>query len=424
MTPGSGSSLGYAFDASGNPTTLPTGATGTYDHASELTSAVLSGATTSYTYDADGQRTQAAQGGSTVVSASYNGAQELTAYSNPAGNMTSAGYDGDGLRQATTITPTGGSATTEHYTWDPTSSVPKLLLDSDNAYIYGPGAGPLEQVNLASGTARYLIADSLGSVRGIVDTSGTLTASTAYDAWGNPETSGGLTSYTPFGYAGAYTDATGLDYLIHRYYDPQTGQFLTDDPLVDATDAPHIYTGDNPSNESDPSGLCSTATRLRVAVGTAPNSYAAQTLEVSITPGHPASLTRQGSCALGLKAFFCASSGQEPGPQQTDEPDCRFAHTSLRLEKGPDGKERWTTTASIECSNTKWVTLFVQITHGVVAEGGDFQNAGATAYAPFMLPGGRNLDPFAHAWATAEGSWGEKDIDGPTWSQAGDLKVL
>ena len=72
-------------------------------------------------------------------------------------------------------------------------------MDSTNAYIYGPGHTPLEQVNLSTGTITYLVADQLGSVRGTVSSAGSLSASTAYDAWGNPETSGGLTAATPFG---------------------------------------------------------------------------------------------------------------------------------------------------------------------------------------------------------------------------------
>lgn len=103
---------------------------------------------------------------------------------------------------------------------------------------------------------KYLIADALGSARGVVDgSSGSLTASTAYDAWGNPETSGGLANYTPFGYAGGYTDATGLSYLIYRYYDPQTGQFVSVDPKVGQTGASYIYASDNPISLSDPNGL-------------------------------------------------------------------------------------------------------------------------------------------------------------------------
>ena len=62
MTPGSGPAVSYGFDASGNLTTLPTGAAGSYDHAGELTSSTLSGTTTSYTYNADGERLTAQQG--------------------------------------------------------------------------------------------------------------------------------------------------------------------------------------------------------------------------------------------------------------------------------------------------------------------------------------------------------------------------
>ena len=43
--------------------------------------------------------------------------------------------------------------------------------------------------------------------------------------------------------------------LFGRYYDSGTGQFLSVDPLVDVTGQPYAYTGDDPVNESDPSGL-------------------------------------------------------------------------------------------------------------------------------------------------------------------------
>jgi YD repeat-containing protein len=123
MTPGSVSPLNYGYDASGNPTTLPTGAAGTYNYASELTAAALTGTTTNYTYDADGNRTQTSQTGTTLTSATYNGADQLVAYNNPAADMTAATYNGDGLRTTTTTTPTGGSATTTNYLWDPTTPI-------------------------------------------------------------------------------------------------------------------------------------------------------------------------------------------------------------------------------------------------------------------------------------------------------------
>jgi RHS repeat-associated protein len=48
---------------------------------------------------------------------------------------------------------------------------------------------------------------------------------------------------------------TGLLYLVNRYYDPATGQFLTRDPLVAITGSAYGYAGDNPTNNVDPSGL-------------------------------------------------------------------------------------------------------------------------------------------------------------------------
>ena len=223
MTPGTDATNTYTEDASSNLTTLPTDASATYDDASELTASTLSSTTTDYTYDADGERTEATVSGSPTMTATYNGAEEVTSYSNAAADTTAATYDGDGVHASATTTPTGGGSSTQHFVWDETGSVPEPLMDSTNVYLYAPGGTPIEQVNLSSGTVKYLVSDALGSVRGVVSSAGSLTASTSYDAWGNPETTGGLTSYTPFGFAGGYTDPTGLVYLIGRYYDPQHG---------------------------------------------------------------------------------------------------------------------------------------------------------------------------------------------------------
>jgi RHS repeat-associated protein len=84
---------------------------------------------------------------------------------------------------------------------------------------------------------------------------GTVTGSTTFDAYGNKTGSTG-SSTTPLGYGGQYTNSdTGLIYLRARVFDPATAQFLSNDPAEPITRAPYNYAKDNPLNLSDPSGL-------------------------------------------------------------------------------------------------------------------------------------------------------------------------
>ncbi len=59
----------------------------------------------------------------------------------------------------------------------------------------------------------------------------------------------------PFGYGGQYTDAeSGLQYLRARYYDPDSAQFVSRDPLVGLTRSAYGYVSSNPLNGTDPTG--------------------------------------------------------------------------------------------------------------------------------------------------------------------------
>lgn len=162
-------------------------------------------------------------------------------------------YDGDGLQASTTV----GGATTP-FTWDESASTPVLLSDGTNTYIYGPGNLPVEEIT-PSGTY-YYHHDQLGSSRVLTDSNGNVVATYTYDPYGNTTATTG-TANNPLKFAGAYTDSvTGLLYLVNRYYDPATGQFLNVDPLANLTQQPYQYGDDNPLNATDPNGLVSTAT--------------------------------------------------------------------------------------------------------------------------------------------------------------------
>ena len=195
--------------------------------------------------------------------------------SSPTSTTTVYTYDGDGLRTSATI-----GSTTTNFTWGTIASSSRLVSDGAWDFIYTPGAAaPLEQIATSgsSPTTNLLLSDESGNTRGLVQlSSGThydqLVNYTDYDAYGTPITqsggsveTGGLTTSqtsinsnyvgsTPWGFGEGYSDPTGLIYLISRYYDSASGQFLSVDPLVSQTMEPYEYAGENPMAHTDPSG--------------------------------------------------------------------------------------------------------------------------------------------------------------------------
>src|SRR5208283_3745603 len=79
-------------------------------------------------------------------------------------------------------------------------------------------------------------------------------------------------SFKYVGQYGVMTEQNGFYYMRARYYDPQVGRFVSEDPIgfaggdvnlmayVDTVGKPlnetnlYLYTGDNPINRIDPSG--------------------------------------------------------------------------------------------------------------------------------------------------------------------------
>jgi RHS repeat-associated protein len=240
----------YTYDAMGNRLTKVDNSvttTYTYDNGGQMT-AVDS---TSYTYDGDGNTTAAG-------SDTYTwDAENRLAGTTIGGVTTTYGYNGAGLRTSQT---TGG--VTVNYAWDLTGSLPNILQDSaGNKYVYG-----LDLISKTNGTTQeYYLTDGLGSTTGITDGSGTVTGTYAYDAFGAVRAQTGAT--TEWSFTGEQHDATGLEYLRKRYYDPGTGRFLSMDPVPLLQR--YAYVRANPANDVDPSGLApqsSSADQSDVAV--------------------------------------------------------------------------------------------------------------------------------------------------------------
>ena len=236
----------FGYDSADNLTQQPNGVTQTYDAASELLTSTGSRphpGTITYTYDAQGNRAGMTSGGK-ATTLTYDQANRLSSF----GARATYAYDGDGLRAAKTV---DGSKTA--FTWEEAGSLPMLLADGTDLYVYGPDGLPLEKI--AGTTPTYLLHDQQGSTRLLVNGAGVLVGSYSYDTYGRTLRHTGPAS-TPLQFDGQYTDAeSGLQYLRARYYDPASGTFLSADPLVSATGEPYGFAGNNPLNEFDPTGL-------------------------------------------------------------------------------------------------------------------------------------------------------------------------
>lgn len=234
---------GYEYDKANNPTKIE-GTTGyAYNEADELEK----GGGNTYTYNEDGERTKTT--GSPSTTYTYDQAGNLTGVESTGINDTYT-YDGTNLRQTQTI-----SGTKTNLTWDTAETLPLILEDEANNYIYGPENLPIEQIS-TGGTALFLHHDQQGSTRLLTNTTGTTEAAYTYTPYGKLEASSGSAT-TPLRYDGQYTSTdTGLIYLRARTYDPATGQFLSVDPALQTTGEPYSYTKNNPENHVDPTGKC------------------------------------------------------------------------------------------------------------------------------------------------------------------------
>jgi RHS repeat-associated protein len=99
--------------------------------------------------------------------------------------------------------------------------------------------------------------DGIGSITSLTSSSGALANTYTYDSFGKLTASTG-TITNPYRYTGREVDSeTGLDYNRARYYDPQIGRFLSEDPLRFNGDSPNFYAyaRNNPIRFMDPSGL-------------------------------------------------------------------------------------------------------------------------------------------------------------------------
>lgn len=271
-----GSNLSFGYDANGNRTscTGPTGSsvcggTGSlassstygYDAQNRLTQWTngTTGRTDSFTYDGNGELQQT----------KVQWQQNSCTYSPTAEPIGLSGLPLTGIRPEVLSTP---YCTDESdLTWSTALGDPNLAVvqsvqtgmdQGHTDYVMGPDGQPVEQLSVSAGggssTPEWYYLDFQGNSRVLEDASGSVQSSENYPPFGQAVKPGSTGSVsTPLQYAGSYVDgSTGFVYDQARWYDPSTGQFLSQDPMVDQTLQPYEYAGDSPTNSSDPTGLC------------------------------------------------------------------------------------------------------------------------------------------------------------------------
>ncbi|MEX2316721.1 MAG: RHS repeat-associated core domain-containing protein [Pirellulales bacterium] len=175
-----------------------------------------------------------------------------------------------------------GEVTTEHFVYDGADVVLRFgdAGELTHRYLYGPQIDQVladEVFTAGAGGQRvsdevlWQLADHQGTIRDVVDSTGTLRKHVDYDSFGKVT---GESFYSKAGAPVAATHAEAVDQLFSytgqewdshtklvnynaRWYDPNTGRFLSEDPSgLDGGDANfYRYVGNSPLNATDPSGL-------------------------------------------------------------------------------------------------------------------------------------------------------------------------
>ncbi|WP_230951315.1 RHS repeat-associated core domain-containing protein, partial [Burkholderia stagnalis] len=165
--------------------------------------------------------------------------------------LTLYGWDGDTLAYETSW----DKRETTHYVYEPGGFTP-LARATGAAVLRDDGSAAAELTSIA-----YYHCDQIGTPQEVTDEAGEIAWSARYKAWGEAREVIGEAARkagieNPLRFAGQYFDReTGLHYNRYRYYDPQTGRFVSKDPIGLAGGVNVYQYAPNPTGWVDPLGL-------------------------------------------------------------------------------------------------------------------------------------------------------------------------
>ncbi len=232
------------YDQVGNRTSSHLSASYTTSGFNKLTAT----ATATYTYDANGNMTSKVDAtGTTQYIWDYE--NRLKQVIKPSGDSVSYKYDGLGRRVERTLSSDGG--------WT------RFTYDGLNVFLDGNSDGTSKKYinalsidnklgQITNNSTQYFLKDHLGSTSNVVDSSGNVTESTTYDAYGKATTN----LSTRYQYTGReHDDFSGLQYNRARWYDAKLGRFISEDPIgLEGGLNQYRYGNNNPASFRDPTG--------------------------------------------------------------------------------------------------------------------------------------------------------------------------
>lgn len=241
----SGYSGAYTYDANGNRLTRTVNSVTesyAYDNADKLTGITGGSDARTFTYDAAGRTTGIVRSGGTTAF-SYDYESRVTSITKP--GMTTNSFSYNGLDTRTSLTDSTGTKTF------------KRAGVGVTAPVLSDGTANFTPSGEKRGSVKTTFHSALKNDDVQTNSSQAVSASKVFDAFGN-ELSGSGSWKSQFGYAGGFgyqsDPDSGLKLLGHRYYDSDTGRFLTRDPIMDGSNW-YGYCGNNPVTGIDADGL-------------------------------------------------------------------------------------------------------------------------------------------------------------------------
>ncbi|MEV6823394.1 RHS repeat-associated core domain-containing protein [Amycolatopsis sp. NPDC051102] len=210
------------------------------------------GGSTSNTYYDDG-RTKTRGPAAAGQTFAYDAEGKLASVTEADGKTSTYVYDADGNRLIARD-PAGVTLTVG----DLELRVPAGGSFATGTRYFSYNGRPIAERKATTGVS-WLLTDQQGTTYASVDAADLTVHKRFQDPYGLPRGVPAGPWVDNHGFLGGYQNPTGLTHLGAREYDPNTGSFITPDPLLDPTKPAHLnaytYGFDNPLANPDPTGL-------------------------------------------------------------------------------------------------------------------------------------------------------------------------